>query len=116
MSYLAGEIRREGYGASSTTQQLREREREREREAMVGPAYDCFSNPLGAVRFLFEKSRGSSPPAGDWGVRDLFTQVLLQEHGSLSKVGCSLSFLPAYFFFCFGPKTLSTSFLPSFLD
>lgn len=49
---------------------------------MVGPAYDCFTNPLGAVRFLFDKAGHSSDSCrGDWGVCDLFSKVVLDDGG-----------------------------------
>lgn len=57
---------------------------------MVGVAYDCLANPLGAVRSTFEKavSSGSDPAsfAGrDWGAVDLF-RTFLFEDGGLSQV------------------------------
>ncbi|XP_050385931.1 mini-chromosome maintenance complex-binding protein [Argentina anserina] len=57
---------------------------------MVGVAYDCLANPLGAVRSTFEKavSSGSDPAsfAGrDWGAVDLFRAFLFDD-GALSQV------------------------------
>lgn len=57
---------------------------------MVGPPYDCLSNPLGAVRFTFEKAiaSGADPAAlngKDWGAGDLFRDVLFDQ-GALSQV------------------------------
>ncbi|KAK9063319.1 hypothetical protein SSX86_017189 [Deinandra increscens subsp. villosa] len=57
---------------------------------MVGRPYDCLANPLGAVRFTFEKavSSGSDPASfnrSDWGVADLFREFLFENDG-LSQV------------------------------
>ncbi|KVI04808.1 Mini-chromosome maintenance complex-binding protein [Cynara cardunculus var. scolymus] len=57
---------------------------------MVGRQYDCLVNPLGAVRFTFEKAVASgSDPASfdrkDWGVADLFREFLFDSDG-LSQV------------------------------
>eukprot|EP00249_Psilotum_nudum_P000776 c12897_g1_i1 orf=82-1905(+) len=58
---------------------------------MVGPAMDCFSNPLGAVRFLFDKAcvTASIPPSdfckSDWGVRELFRKCVL-DSGAILQV------------------------------
>eukprot|EP00250_Pteridium_aquilinum_P012999 c21070_g1_i1 orf=136-1962(+) len=56
---------------------------------MVGKAYDCVANPLGAVRFLFDKASGQGfvdpPRSGDWGVHPLFSKTLLDD-GALSQV------------------------------
>ncbi|GKU98242.1 hypothetical protein SLEP1_g11271 [Rubroshorea leprosula] len=57
---------------------------------MGGPPYDCLSNPLGAVRFAFEKAMasGSHPSAfggKDWGALDLFRHFL-SEQSALSQV------------------------------
>ncbi|XP_010537842.1 PREDICTED: mini-chromosome maintenance complex-binding protein-like [Tarenaya hassleriana] len=51
---------------------------------MGGPPYDCLANPLGAVRFTFEKaiSSGSDPASfdgGDWGAVDLFRHLFSDE-------------------------------------
>ncbi|MFS7961045.1 putative mini-chromosome maintenance complex-binding protein [Helianthus anomalus] len=53
---------------------------------MVGRPYDCLANPLGAVRFSFEKavSSGSDPASfdrNDWGVADLFREFLFDNDG-----------------------------------
>ncbi|KAL8218070.1 hypothetical protein R6Q57_021443 [Mikania cordata] len=53
---------------------------------MVGRPYDCLTNPLGAVRFTFEKavSSGSDPASfdrHDWGVADLFREFLFDNDG-----------------------------------
>ncbi|KAK1415433.1 hypothetical protein QVD17_31214 [Tagetes erecta] len=56
-------------------------------EEMVGRAYDCLTNPLGAVRFTFEKTvlSSASDPASfdrnDWGVADLFREFLFDNDG-----------------------------------
>lgn len=57
---------------------------------MVGIAYDCLANPLGAVRSTFDKavSSGSDPASftgHDWGVVDLFRRFLFDD-GGLSQV------------------------------
>ncbi|KAI5074125.1 hypothetical protein GOP47_0010086 [Adiantum capillus-veneris] len=55
---------------------------------MVGKAYDCVANPLGAVRFLFDKVTGQGPIDGhssDWGVHPLFSKTVLED-GALSQV------------------------------
>ncbi|XP_009363800.1 mini-chromosome maintenance complex-binding protein-like [Pyrus x bretschneideri] len=57
---------------------------------MVGVAYDCLANPLGAVRSTFEKAIASgSDPASfdgrDWGAVDLFRNFLYDD-GGLSHV------------------------------
>lgn len=57
---------------------------------MGGPPYDCLTNPLGAVRFTFEKAMasGSRPSAfdgTDWGALDLFRHFL-SEQSALSLV------------------------------
>ncbi|GMN41156.1 hypothetical protein TIFTF001_010377 [Ficus carica] len=57
---------------------------------MVGLAYDCLANPLGAVRSTFEKSMSSgADPAsfsgGDWGALDVFRNFLFDQDG-LSQV------------------------------
>ncbi|XP_050155330.1 mini-chromosome maintenance complex-binding protein-like [Malus sylvestris] len=57
---------------------------------MVGVAYDCLANPLGAVRSTFEKAIASgSDPASfdgrDWGAVDLFRNFLYDD-GGLSQV------------------------------
>ncbi|XP_061997947.1 mini-chromosome maintenance complex-binding protein [Rosa rugosa] len=57
---------------------------------MVGVAYDCLANPLGAVRSTFEKavSTGSDPinfAGSDWGAVDLFRRFLFDD-GGLSQV------------------------------
>ncbi|CAN6569080.1 unnamed protein product [Malus baccata var. baccata] len=57
---------------------------------MVGVAYDCLANPLGAVRSTFAKAIASgSDPASfsgkDWGAVDLF-RSFLYEDGGLSQV------------------------------
>ncbi|KAL3717919.1 hypothetical protein ACJRO7_003105 [Eucalyptus globulus] len=57
---------------------------------MVGLPYDCLANPLGAVRFTFEKAvaAGADPAAlngKDWGAGDLFRDVLFDQ-GALSQV------------------------------
>lgn len=67
----------------------RERKKERNLE-MVGRQYDCLVNPLGVVRFTFEKAVASgSDPASfdrkDWGVADLFREFLFDNDG-LSQV------------------------------
>lgn len=53
---------------------------------MVGLAYDCLANPLGAVRSTFEKAIASgSDPASfdgrDWGAVDLFRHFLFEDDG-----------------------------------
>ncbi|XP_076908974.1 mini-chromosome maintenance complex-binding protein-like [Bidens hawaiensis] len=53
---------------------------------MVGRPYDCLANPLGAVRFTFDKavSSGSDPASfdrNDWGVADLFREFLFDNDG-----------------------------------
>ncbi|KAH7537667.1 hypothetical protein FEM48_Zijuj03G0117200 [Ziziphus jujuba var. spinosa] len=53
---------------------------------MVGVAYDCLANPLGAVRSSFEKAIASgSDPASfdgkDWGALDLFRHFLFDQAG-----------------------------------
>ncbi|KAI7738486.1 hypothetical protein M8C21_016448 [Ambrosia artemisiifolia] len=54
---------------------------------MVGRPYDCLANPLGAVRFTFEKAvstAGSDPSSfdrNDWGVSDLFRDFLFDNDG-----------------------------------
>ncbi|CAI9091851.1 OLC1v1026951C1 [Oldenlandia corymbosa var. corymbosa] len=53
---------------------------------MVGLPYDCLANPLGAVRFTFEKALASaSAPAAlegkDWGTSDLFQRFLFEDDG-----------------------------------
>ncbi|XP_071690035.1 mini-chromosome maintenance complex-binding protein [Rutidosis leptorrhynchoides] len=53
---------------------------------MVGRQYDCLTNPLGAVRFTFDKAVASgSDPASfdrkDWGVSDIFRDFLFDNHG-----------------------------------
>ncbi|KAM1141697.1 hypothetical protein FF1_041558 [Malus domestica] len=57
---------------------------------MVGVAYDCLANPLGAVRSTFEKAIASgSDPASfdgrDWGAVDIFRNFLYDD-GGLSQV------------------------------
>ncbi|TQD98635.1 hypothetical protein C1H46_015883 [Malus baccata] len=57
---------------------------------MVGVAYDCLANPLGAVRSTFDKAIASgSDPASfdgrDWGAVDLFRNFLYDD-GGLSQV------------------------------
>ncbi|TQD81546.1 hypothetical protein C1H46_032908 [Malus baccata] len=57
---------------------------------MVGVAYDCLANPLGAVRSTFAKAIASgSDPASfsgkDWGAVDLF-RSFLYDNGGLSQV------------------------------
>ncbi|XP_028958164.1 mini-chromosome maintenance complex-binding protein-like isoform X2 [Malus domestica] len=57
---------------------------------MVGVAYDCLANPLGAVRSTFAKAIASgSDPASfsgkDWGAVDLFRSFLYDD-GGLSQV------------------------------
>lgn len=55
---------------------------------MVGKAYDCVANPLGAVRFLFDKAAGQGAVdqrGSDWGVNPLFSKTLLDD-GALSQV------------------------------
>ncbi|GKA56795.1 minichromosome maintenance complex-binding protein [Tanacetum coccineum] len=57
---------------------------------MVGRQYDCLTNPLGAVRFTFDKAVASgSDPASldrkDWGVADIFRDFLFDNDG-LSQV------------------------------
>ncbi|WCJ20040.1 Mini-chromosome maintenance complex-binding protein [Euphorbia peplus] len=57
---------------------------------MVGLPYDCLSNPLGAVRFTFEKAivSGSDPSSfdgKDWGSTDLFRHFL-SDQSNLSQV------------------------------
>ncbi|GAA0141636.1 hypothetical protein LIER_02739 [Lithospermum erythrorhizon] len=56
---------------------------------MVGLPYDCLSNPLGAVRFAFDKALSSSDSAAaldgkDFGAADLFLRFL--DNGGLLKV------------------------------
>eukprot|EP01018_Ginkgo_biloba_P015120 Gb_33880 [translate_table: standard] len=51
---------------------------------MVGPAFDCLRNPLGAVRFMFDKavSAGADPSKlgrSDWGATDLFRKFIFQD-------------------------------------
>ncbi|CAN8317626.1 unnamed protein product [Cochlearia groenlandica] len=51
---------------------------------MGGPAYDCLTNPLGAVRFSFAEalSSGYDPSSSvgkDWGVADLFRRYFADE-------------------------------------
>ncbi|XP_078447003.1 E2F target protein 1 (ETG1) isoform X2 [Wolffia australiana] len=55
---------------------------------MVGLAFDCLANPLGAVRVTFEKAVEGSPqndPAAfdckDWGAVDVFRKFLFEEGG-----------------------------------
>ena len=53
---------------------------------MVGRQYDCLVNPLGAVRFTFEKTvnSGTDPTSlggKDWGVADLFREFLFDNDG-----------------------------------
>lgn len=51
---------------------------------MVGRAYDCLTNPLGAVRFMFEKTIASDEPSfdcNDWGVADIFHEFLFDNDG-----------------------------------
>ncbi|XP_023771001.1 mini-chromosome maintenance complex-binding protein [Lactuca sativa] len=53
---------------------------------MVGRQYDCLVNPLGAVRFTFEKAvtSGTDPASldrNDWGVADLFREFLFDNDG-----------------------------------
>jgi hypothetical protein len=48
---------------------------------MGGPPVDCFRNPVGAVRVLFDKAcRAATSPAdftrSDWGVKELFESYL----------------------------------------
>lgn len=57
---------------------------------MVGVAYDCLANPLGAIRSSFEKVMTSDfDPASfdgkDWGAIDLFRNFLFDQSG-LSQV------------------------------
>ncbi|GLJ14702.1 hypothetical protein SUGI_0238350 [Cryptomeria japonica] len=57
---------------------------------MGGPAFDCLSNPLGTVRFMFEKaiSAGADPSKlnkSDWGTIELFQKFVYQD-GGLQKV------------------------------
>ncbi|XP_068641394.1 mini-chromosome maintenance complex-binding protein [Aristolochia californica] len=59
---------------------------------MVGPAFDCLLNPLGAVRLSFERAVSASDrfdPASlsnkDWGAVDVFQKFLFDE-GGLSQV------------------------------
>ncbi|XP_010517485.1 PREDICTED: mini-chromosome maintenance complex-binding protein-like [Camelina sativa] len=57
---------------------------------MGGPAYDCLTNPLGAVRFSFANalSSGYDPASSvgkDWGVVDLFLPYFSDE-SALSQV------------------------------
>lgn len=55
---------------------------------MGGPAFDCLRNPLGAVRFMFDKavSAGADPSKlgrGDWGATELFHKFIFQDGGLL---------------------------------
>lgn len=55
---------------------------------MGGPAFDCLRNPLGAVRFMFDKavSAGADPSKlgrGDWGAAELFHKFIFQDGGLL---------------------------------
>lgn len=57
---------------------------------MGGPAYDCLTNPLGAVRFSFGNalSSGYDPASSvgkDWGVVDLFRHYFSDE-SAISQV------------------------------
>ncbi|KAF3433282.1 hypothetical protein FNV43_RR24384 [Rhamnella rubrinervis] len=57
---------------------------------MVGVAYDCLANPLGAVRSSFEKVMASDSDLAsfdgkDWGAIDLFRNFLFDQSG-LSQV------------------------------
>jgi hypothetical protein len=57
---------------------------------MGGPAYDCLTNPLGAVRFSFVNalSSGYDPASSvgkDWGVVDLFRHYFSDE-SAISQV------------------------------
>ncbi|MCO5600015.1 hypothetical protein L7F22_054123 [Adiantum nelumboides] len=55
---------------------------------MVGKAFDCVANPLGAVRFLFDKVAGQGPVdahSSDWGVYSLFFKTVLED-GALLQV------------------------------
>ncbi|KAL5569627.1 hypothetical protein UlMin_026202 [Ulmus minor] len=57
---------------------------------MVGLAYDCLANPLGAVRSTFEKAIASgADPASfdgkDWGALDVFRHFLFDQSG-LSQI------------------------------
>ncbi|KAF4346537.1 hypothetical protein F8388_015581 [Cannabis sativa] len=57
---------------------------------MVGMAYDCFANPLGAVRSTFDKAiaSGADPASfanADWGALDVFRHFLSDQNG-LSQV------------------------------
>lgn len=56
--------------------------------AMVGKAYDCLANPLGAVRYLFDNAAAQGAVdqrGGDWGVHPLFSKALLDD-GALAQV------------------------------
>lgn len=60
--------------------------REKKSLEMVGRQYDCLVNPLGAVRFTFEKAvtSGTDPASldrNDWGVADLFREFLFDNDG-----------------------------------
>nr|XP_043613110.1 mini-chromosome maintenance complex-binding protein [Erigeron canadensis] len=54
---------------------------------MVGRQYDCLANPLGAVRFTFDKAvaaAGSDPASfdrKDWGVSEIFREFLFDNDG-----------------------------------
>lgn len=57
---------------------------------MVGLPYDCLANPLGAVRFTFDKAVASGfdptiSESKDWGATDLFREFLFDQDG-LSQV------------------------------
>lgn len=57
---------------------------------MGGPAYDCLTNPLGAVRLTFGDalSSGYDPASSvgkDWGVVDLFRHYFSDE-SAISQV------------------------------
>lgn len=76
----------------------------RKRWNMGGPAYDCLTNPLGAVRFSFGNalSSGYDPASShgkDWGVVDLFRHYFSDE-SAISQVCFVFSTLP--FFSRFG--------------
>jgi len=71
---------------------------------MGGPAYDCLTNPLGAVRFSFVNalSSGYDPASSvgkDWGVVDLFRHYFSDE-SAISQV-CPKTFTLFLFFFGF---------------
>ena len=78
---------------------------------MGGPAYDCLTNPLGAVRSSFGNalSSGYDPASShgkDWGVVDLFRHYFSDE-SAISQV-CFVFLTLPFFFLVLGFDLITT--------